>query len=78
MMSARIPGISSWLQANTLRLSFRKLMIPSFIFLLRFVPTWVVFAGLPSTNSIVSSFSTISGVLSSITHVWFSFEARTS
>ena len=61
-MLARIPSISSWLHANTSRLSFRKLMIPSFVLGFRFVPIWVVFARLPSTNSIVSSFSTISGV----------------
>ena len=75
-MFAGIPSMSSWLHANTSRLSFRKLIISSFVWGFRLVPTWVVFMGSPSANSIVSSFLMISGVLSSIIHVWFSFDRQ--
>ena len=74
-MFASMPNISSRLQVNTSRLSFRKLIISFFVWRFRLVPTWVVFVGSPSTNSIVYSFSVISGVFSSIIHVWFSFDA---
>ena len=77
-MLTGIPGISSWLQANTSRLSFRKLIISSFVSGFKLVPIWVVFSGLPSTSSTVSSFSMISGVFSSIVYVWFSLEVRTA
>ena len=77
-MLAGIPGISSWLQANTSRLSFKKLTISSFVSGFKFVLTWVVFSGLPLTRSMVSSFLMISGFFSSIVHVWFSLEARTT
>ena len=77
-MFVGILGMSSWLYVNTSRLSLKKLTISSLVFVLRLVPIWVVFVGSLSTSSIVSSFSTISGVLFLITHEWFSFEARTA
>ena len=56
-MPAGILGISSWLHANTSRLSLRKLTIPSFVSGLKFVSIWVIFSGLPSNSSMVSRFS---------------------